>query len=583
MAENSKEEIMDADDISNHMTDEDWGFASGENSNSHNNDEESLVSDASYDDTGNDIYDEDENIDDMSVVPFDDDDDAEIDDSKIIKENTKAVSDAQKHFIKFMPVVKCFEKARVGGFILPEDAESREQLIYGLWGDIVFYARGLITAKMETYRKPIDYRNYLEQECFTIFLEHLMDYDPRRAAPTTYFKPYFLQVISEYKHSNSQHMTANEAKNVAKIRHAIQMHEKKGENFDYKTLSIETELSERVVKRTIARMNTSIQANVEDEVIVSSALDTQPEASYIRKEAEQLILDALDETLTEQEKRFYFDRVYNDGNDNRTMPFKLLAEKYDIQPHEAKAMWSSIVDRLYANPVLRRIIPKIKADGLEIVIHTDATKAMENEIIGAMVSDGDTIPDLELTIADSEEMDARTLKALTKVFSESEINYFYRNIICDGYRPIVSVNEYMINYISVLSKKVTRDFGTTAIVLNELSKYPGYIKDPDNLTDYIRHYSTKPKKVIYESDIIANVVITIIQEKLYSDVTDALRNTLSDDDLDFVYAKADSETGTLEEVAEYYGFSSEEASVLWSKIKLKLTSNPLLRKMFVSF
>ena len=568
MAENSKEEIMEADDMSNHMTDEDWEFVSGENSDSHSND---------------DTDSEDENIDDMSVVPFDDDDDAEIDDSEIIKKNKKAVSDAQKDFIKFMPVVKCYEKARVGGFILPEDAKSREQLIYGLWGDIVFYARSLITAKMATYRKPIDYRNYLEQECFTIFLEHLMDYDPKRTAPTTYFKPYFLQVISEYKHSNSQHMTANEAKNVAKIRQAIQMHEKKGENFDYKTLSIETELSERVVKRTIARMNTSIQANVEDEVIVSSALDTQPEASYIRKEAEQLILDALDGTLTEREKCFYFDRVYNDGNDNRTMPFKLLAEKYGIQPHEAKAMWSSIVDRLYANPVLRRIIPKIKADGLEIAIHTDATKAMENEIIGAMVSDGDTIPDLELKIADSEEMDARTLKALTKVFSESEINYFYRNIICDGYRPIVSVNEYMINYISVLAKKVTKDFGATAIVLDALSKYPGYIKDPDNLTDYIRHYSTRPKKVVYESDIIASVVTTIIQEKLYSDVSDVLRNTLPEDDLDFVYTKADSENGTLEEAAEYYGFSSEDASVLWSKIKLKLTSNPLLRKMFVSF
>lgn len=111
MAE-SKEEIMDADDMSNYMTDEDWKLASGENSSSHSNDKESLVSGASYDDTDNDIYDKDENIDGMSVVPFDDDDDAEVDDSEIIKKNTKAVSDAQKHFLKFMPVVKCFEKAR---------------------------------------------------------------------------------------------------------------------------------------------------------------------------------------------------------------------------------------------------------------------------------------------------------------------------------------------------------------------------------------------------------------------------------------------------------------------------------------
>lgn len=160
--------------------------------------------------------DEESEYSDLSVVPLDESDEVsdDIDDSKIIEENKAQVTAAQANFIKMMPFVRAFEMARKEGTLSEEDKRMRDALLYKLWSEVAFYARGLITAGMDTYIKDNDYRLDLEQDCRLIFYENLMNYNPEISAPTTYFKRYFLQKISEYKHKNSQHMTANEAKNI---------------------------------------------------------------------------------------------------------------------------------------------------------------------------------------------------------------------------------------------------------------------------------------------------------------------------------------------------------------------------------
>lgn len=534
--------------------------------------------------------DEESEYSDLSVVPLDESDEAsdDIDDSKIIEENKAQVTAAQANFIKMMPFVRAFEMARKEGNLSEEDKRMRDALLYKLWSEVAFYARGLITAGMDTYIKDNDYRLDLEQDCRLIFYENLMNYNPEISAPTTYFKRYFLQKISEYKHKNSQHMTANEAKNVAKLRFFIQQHEKKGESYDYKTLSQESGISRRVVERTLRRMNTSRQANIED-VIIPTTKDMQPESVYIRREAEDTILKALTDTLTKDEMNFYYDRVYNNGNDNRHMPFKVLAERYNIQPHEAKEKWQTILDKLYIHPLLRKLLPRVNDDGMELNIHARATEAMQMDIESALISDGDIVPGLDLVIneEDSEVLDPKLYKLMAKVLSESEISFYNKWVFKKGESlTVVDIDNYNINYITYLSSKIAKEYSTAKAVLDKINSkglVKGYINDPDNLTDYIRVYSNTPKKIIYDTDSVATSVVIKIQEIVNDNLFTILNKLLSEDEMDFLLTKADSENGTIEEAAAVYGLTASETSAVWAEITTKLTSHPVIRKMFVSF
>ena len=534
--------------------------------------------------------DEESEYSDLSVVPLDESDEAsdDIDDSKIIEENKAQVTAAQANFIKMMPFVRAFEMARKEGNLSEEDKRMRDALLYKLWSEVAFYARGLITAGMDTYIKDNDYRLDLEQDCRLIFYENLMNYNPEISAPTTYFKSYYLQKISEYKHKNSQHMTANEAKNVAKLRFFIQQHEKKGESYDYKTLSQESGISRRVVERTLRRMNTSRQANIED-VIIPTTKDMQPESVYIRREAEDTILKALTDTLTKDEMNFYYDRVYNNGNDNRHMPFKVLAERYNIQPHEAKEKWQTILGKLYIHPLLRKLLPRVNDDGMELNIHARATEAMQMDIESALISDGDIVPGLDLVIneEDSEVLDPKLYKLMAKVLSESEISFYNKWVFKKGESlTVVDIDNYNINYITYLSSKIAKEYSTAKAVLDKINSkglVKGYINDPDNLTDYIRVYSNTPKKIIYDTDSVATSVVIKIQEIVNDNLFTILNKLLSEDEMDFLLTKADSENGTIEEAAAVYGLTASETSAVWAEITTKLTSHPVIRKMFVSF
>ena len=534
--------------------------------------------------------DEESEYSDLSVVPLDESDEVsdDIDDSKIIEENKAQVTAAQANFIKMMPFVRAFEMARKEGTLSEEDKRMRDALLYKLWSEVAFYARGLITAGMDTYIKDNDYRLDLEQDCRLIFYENLMNYNPEISAPTTYFKRYFLQKISEYKHKNSQHMTANEAKNVAKLRFFIQQHEKKGESYDYKTLSQESGISRRIVERTLRRMNTSRQANIED-VIIPTTKDMQPESVYIRREAEDTILKALTDTLTKDEMNFYYDRVYNNGNDNRHMPFKVLAERYNIQPHEAKEKWQTILGKLYIHPLLRKLLPRVNDDGMELNIHARATEAMQMDIESALISDGDIVPGLDLVIneEDSEVLDPKLYKLMAKVLSESEISFYNKWVFKKGESlTVVDIDNYNINYITYLSSKIAKEYSTAKAVLDKINSkklVKGYINDPDNLTDYIRVYSNTPKKIIYDTDSVATSVVVKIQEIINDNLFTILNKLLSEDEMDFLLTKADSENGTIEEAAAVYGLTASETSAVWAEITTKLTSHPVIRKMFVSF
>lgn len=335
-------------------------------------------------------------------------------------------------------------------------------------------------------------------------------------------------------------------------------------------------------------MNTSRQANIED-VIIPTTKDMQPESVYIRREAEDTILKALTDTLTKDEMNFYYDRVYNNGNDNRHMPFKVLAERYNIQPHEAKEKWQTILGKLYIHPLLRKLLPRVNDDGMELNIHARATEAMQMDIESALISDGDIVPGLDLVIneEDSEVLDPKLYKLMAKVLSESEISFYNKWVFKKGESlTVVDIDNYNINYITYLSSKIAKEYSTAKAVLDKINSkklVKGYINDPDNLTDYIRVYSNTPKKIIYDTDSVATSVVVKIQEIINDNLFTILNKLLSEDEMDFLLTKADSENGTIEEAAAVYGLTASETSAVWAEITTKLTSHPVIRKMFVSF
>ena len=154
-----------------------------------------------------------------------------------------------------------------------------------------------------------------------------------------------------YKHSYSQYMTANEAKNAAKVSHCIEKYEEKGVGFDYKTISNETGLSEKVVEKTVNRMKTSIHADIDDVVLAVSPYE-YPETVYEREEMKSMIYAAIDETLSSKEKELLLVRVFGNKENKRYMPYKKIAERYNLTLREVKEMWESIIAKLRVHPML---------------------------------------------------------------------------------------------------------------------------------------------------------------------------------------------------------------------------------------
>lgn len=266
-------------------------------------------------------------------------------------------------------------KAQEEGLTYGEKAE-RDQILQMLFGKIVRFGIDLAKKRMGKYRKDTDAYQDVQQDLAAIFFEKLPRYDPTKTAPTTYFRPYFSQVITEYVLQYSQHMSQYDAHNVSIVRGAMRHFEERGIRWDEPMLCTHTGLSPKVVKRTLQLAETSIRASVEDSLNMASSEPT-PEERLLKDERTNVIYRALTETLNREDMEFFIYKVNPDGKE-RT--FQQVADELGMQIRDVKKRYSGIIARLNANRDLQAYDTARRGSRITVSLHEPAPSGKDESL-----------------------------------------------------------------------------------------------------------------------------------------------------------------------------------------------------------
>ena len=167
-----------------------------------------------------------------------------------------------------------------------------------MWQTIVKYARSKLHQMMSSYPHDATDDSDIEQSMCVIFLEQLHNYDPLKTTPTTFFTPYFKQVISQHIRDYKQQLTQHDASNARKINRVINEYEKRGIHWTIEMIATQTNLSYKVVKSTIYYAHNAQKANLEDAGYIQSKIPTPEEVIEVQ-EANNILYDAIVQLLPE--------------------------------------------------------------------------------------------------------------------------------------------------------------------------------------------------------------------------------------------------------------------------------------------
>ncbi len=249
--------------------------------------------------------------------------------------------------------------------------QQRDMVYDRVLGAIMRYGTSLARQRLEKYRKPNDAYADIRQDMALMVLEHLRDYDPARARPTTYFKPYFNECISNFCQDFSQNLSSYDAVNVARVRSAIKYFEGQGITWNEAMLITYTGLSAKVVRQTLVLAANSIWANV-DEMVDLPAQQPTPEEAYLQSEKTATLYQAVKDTLTPDELTFFLYRLNLDGSSERT--YQDVAEHFKLDIRDAKALWSEIILKLSDNPDMQAYRPhKHRAPPTQVALRNSTT------------------------------------------------------------------------------------------------------------------------------------------------------------------------------------------------------------------
>lgn len=264
------------------------------------------------------------------------------------------MTEQQMMFIVGKKYLKLFEDIEKERQLTYEERKKKDEIQTSLFGSIALFGISMARKRIARYRKSEDALQDIRQDLALIFFEKLPNYDPSRSAPTTYFRKYFDQVITEYVLKYSQHMTQYTASNVSKVRAAIKYCESQGIRWDEPLLVTITGLSAKVVKKTLHQAETSIYANIDEMINLQSNLPS-PEEEYISNERLETLERALGDTLSDEDRELFLFKVNPFGDRERS--FKEVATYFGLQEREVKQRYNNILAELNANKELRSYNP----------------------------------------------------------------------------------------------------------------------------------------------------------------------------------------------------------------------------------
>lgn len=298
---------------------------------------------------------------------------AQTSNNKSKSSNNNSYTDEQKLFIYGLHKLRLLETKENTEGLTDEDIEERKNIQLKLFKAIYKYGIKLSSEQMAKYRTANDAYADVFQDLYMKFQEVLMLYDPTRTTPTTYFKPYFREVTSKYLRDYSQHLTQNQATNVAKVRKAIRDLEQMNISPDVSMISRRSGLSLKVTDKTLNTMYNSTYADIDSVLDMSSKLPT-PEEALLDSEKETEVITAIKSILTPKEVEYFYhyagvdDELTFDGSTPvskeppavsayKVLTYKQFAEDYGIPIHEAKSIISGIIAKLSNSRVLQKYNP----------------------------------------------------------------------------------------------------------------------------------------------------------------------------------------------------------------------------------
>ena len=297
------------------------------------------------------------------------------------KHGKRKLTQEQKDFCICKKILETLDQKEVTEGLTNEDKRTRDLVNTELWSKVVKYARSLAKQSLASYTKSIDYMDDVLQSMAMYFYTNLPNYDPTQSTPTTFFTPYFYEAITTYKRKESQHMTTNDAHNIGKVKKAINDHNSRNEGYTAQILAMDTGLSLKVVKNTIQRMQNSGMANIDDLINMKSD-NLTPEEHFLEQEKKELLYNAVDSELSEDEKEFLYAKL-NYSNGEKELTYTALAKMFKMEISAVKAKWNSIITKLSNNPDIKHFRPSIKED-VTYSMMSDATDTMEEDLLSGI-------------------------------------------------------------------------------------------------------------------------------------------------------------------------------------------------------
>lgn len=264
--------------------------------------------------------------------------------------NAQNLTKEQKLFLIGKNKLEQYSKIEETRPLTEEEKSQKDFIMQELFGSVVKFGMAEARRRMSKYQTDSDAYTEVQQELAVMFFAMLPRYNPLQTTPTTFYVRYFNQVISEYLLAYSQHLTQYDAHNVTKVRGAIHYFESKGIQWDEPMLVTRTGLSPKVVKNTLSLAANSVRANIDDAINLQSKLPT-PEEEYVKNEKTETIMNALSETLTEDEKQFFLFRMNLDGD--KELSYQAVADSLGMQVRDVKKKWSAIIAKLNNNKNLQ--------------------------------------------------------------------------------------------------------------------------------------------------------------------------------------------------------------------------------------
>lgn len=302
---------------------------------------------------------------------------------------TKKLTYEQRLFYLLKHVIdECNEKAKKGE-MTPEDERLLNAAKSKLLEAIIKYARSLSSSSLENYAKASDYQDDVMQSIVENMIKTLDKYDPLRTTPTTFFRPYIQGAVTKYKRDEIQHLTANDANHVNLVRAAIRKHELRNESWNHEILSKDTGLSIKVVKRTLALMNSATYANIDDCADLKANYPT-PEESFLDNEKKRILYESINSELSDFEKEFFYTKINLD--DGKELYYTAMAKLYGMGVHEVKKMWNDIITRLATKTDIRLLDPR-KSHNNEDKAELEFLNDASDEMIDDMLSEFNDLPD----------------------------------------------------------------------------------------------------------------------------------------------------------------------------------------------